>query len=179
MATAVANATIPAGSTDRSTTTSFRGVAGGSAPSVTDPAGQAGDEATTATDEAPDPEAVADATLGTTPVTATDATRRAKPTALARTDASQDNADPKRSRPYGTNVTATGPLTEGVNINQPEDSHVRSPVPISDLRPVTAHVELVTHTSGFEDTPISPGQRVGRLGIEPRTRGLKVRCSAG
>jgi hypothetical protein len=28
----------------------------------------------------------------------------------------------------------------------------------------------------FEDKPA--GQRVGRLGIEPRTRGLKVRCSA-
>jgi integrase len=38
----------------------------------------------------------------------------------------------------------------------------------------------IVQTSELEDEPdIAAGQWVGRLGIEPRTRGLKVRCSAG
>ena len=49
-----------------------------------------------------------------------------------------------------------------------------------DRAPIRTPVEIAgARTVGRDDAGVNGLPAVGRLGIEPRTRGLKVRCSAG
>ena len=48
----------------------------------------------------------------------------------------------------------------------------------ADIRATNEQPTAISGPKWIVDPLIIAGQRVGRLGIEPRTRGLKVRCSA-